>query len=86
MLKYNDIYFTLGVDKRIRIWYYINMSRKENIKAERIASGTYEITLNGRTFDVSYSENLKEWKIYENGEWWETTSTLKDAKEYIRGV
>ena len=50
----------------------------------RIATGTYKIEKNGRTFDVEYSECLNEWKISEDGEWWETVPRLKDAKEWIR--
>ena len=59
----------------------IKMRKENNIK--RVAQGEYKIISNGRTFEVTYSPSLNEWKIYENGEWWETVPRLKDAKEYI---
>ena len=58
------------------------MEKKNNIK--RTAQGEYTITANDRIFTVTYSPDLNEWKIYEGEEWWETTSTLRDAKIYIK--
>ena len=51
----------------------------------KISYGTYEITENGRTFQVDYDDELNEWKIYEGYDnWWETVTLLRDAKEYIK--
>lgn len=69
------------------LYYNIyKMKKEDNIKTKRVAQGEYRITSGTRTFDVSYSVSLNEWKIYENGEWWETVRTLKAAKEYIKEI
>ena len=59
---------------------------RNEIKIKRIAAGTYSATISDRTFEITFSASLNEWKIYEGEEWWETVPTLRDAKEYIRGL
>lgn len=60
------------------------------MKTKRIARGYYHIDYNGRTYSIYNSP--QGWKIYETheasfyngGDWWETTNTLRDAKQWIR--
>ncbi len=53
------------------------------MKTTRTAQGEYKITYNNETFEVSYSQELNEWKVYQDGEWCETLPTLNAAKAWI---
>ena len=53
------------------------------MKTTRTAQGEYKITYNNETFEVTYSQEINEWKVYQGIEWGETLPTLKAAKEWI---
>lgn len=61
---------------------------------KRVSAGNYRVEKGDRVFEVSYCVSSKGWKImeiheasfYNGGDWWETTATLRAAKEYINNL
>lgn len=48
------------------------------LKWKKINRGTYTT---GK-FEIYYNEEIREYELRENDEWWETFKTLKNAKVY----
>ena len=68
-MKYNDIYFTLGVDKRIRIWYYIYMvAENKNTEGNKMTKNqavSYDQIECACCEEIVYKSDAKYSSLYE---------------------